>query len=443
MLGYFIAAAVVLIAIATFVNPFTGLMGLMAVFVIRPGELYPQVGILHAERVLGILVFISMFFNRGKLILPQITKRLLAFWGVMLLGVLFAYWRSAAFWGAADFFKIVLYHILIVNIVDTPKRFKAMLLLYAVLIGFISLTALYSYHSGDAMVRNGFERAVGITSAAGDPNSLGVTVVSGLPLILLFASKQHTFLLRLLAISVAMISIFTVVYTGSRTAGVALLFVAFVFGITRKQGLLYLPIFAIVFLTVWMVIPQNYQGRFRSIEDRDTDLSYTNRVRAWHAGWQMFKDYPLTGVGTGVFPNANGARYWPGYGRKIWLQPHSLYVQLLAEQGTLGVIAFAAFLFAIFSTNFKIRRGFKSLKAPPIWAARYPLACNLTLLVLLFAGYAGHSLYRQTWYLMGALTASLYVLMQKNAFAPPAEEPPAEHEEWDTLETLDEPQPAG
>jgi O-antigen ligase len=171
-------------------------------------------------------------------------------------------------------------------------------------------------------------------------------------------------------------------------------------------------------------------------------MSYMNRVRAWHAGWEMFKDYPITGVGTGVFPNANGAEYWPGAGRKIWLQPHSLYIQLLAEQGILGIIAFTTFLVGIFSTNMKLRRAFKSLKSPPIWAARLPLACNLTLLVLLFTGYAGHSLYRQTWYMMAALTASLALLVQQNAFEPKTDEVTPASQEWDIVEALNEPQPA-
>jgi O-antigen ligase len=203
-----------------------------------------------------------------------------------------------------------------------------------------------------------------------------------------------------------------------------------------------LPVFAIIFITVWAVIPESYQGRFKSIENRENDMSYQNRVRAWHAGWEMFKDYPITGVGTGVFPNANGAEYWPGAGRKIWLQPHSLYVQLLAEQGILGVIAFVAFLISVFSGNLKLRRALKDLKEPPTWASKFPLACTLIFLVLLFTGYSGHSLYRHTWYMMAALTAALTLLVEQNAFGNKPEEPSGTADTWDSMEIVDEPQPA-
>jgi hypothetical protein len=37
----------------------------------------------------------------------------------------------------------------------------------------------------------------------------------------------------------------------------------------------------------------------------------------------------------------------------------------------------------------------------------FPYACNMTLIGLLFEGYAGHDLYRSSWYMMAALSAAL------------------------------------
>jgi O-antigen ligase len=149
-----------------------------------------------------------------------------------------------------------------------------------------------------------------------------------------------------------------------------------------------------------------------SVETRDQDLSYINRVYAWKAGWKMFEHNPLTGIGLFNFPDANGAKYWPEPGRKVWLQPHSLYVQTAAELGLVGIAAFGWFLWSLYQLNRKIRQNAKGRY--PKWVQYYPTACNFSLFVLLFTGYSSHSLYRSTWYLLAAMTACMYSLTQQS-----------------------------
>ena len=127
----------------------------------------------------------------------------------------------------------------------------------------------------------------------------------------------------------------------------------------------------------------------------------------------MFKDNPLTGVGTGEFSNANGAKYWPGPRPKLWLNAHSLYIQLLAELGLVGVLAFTFFLVTLFRLNRRLSQQLASVADCPSWMRQFPTACMLTLLVLLFAGYSSHNLYRSTWYMVAALTASLQLILAR------------------------------
>ncbi len=54
----------------------------------------------------------------------------------------------------------------------------------------------------------------------------------------------------------------------------------------------------------------------------------------------MFESNPITGVGAGNYEFANGTKFWPGEGRKIWLDAHSLYFKILGELGLIGIITF-------------------------------------------------------------------------------------------------------
>jgi len=147
----------------------------------------------------------------------------------------------------------------------------------------------------------------------------------------------------------------------------------------------------------------------------------------------MFKDRPITGVGAGQFANANGAKYWPDKLHPIWLQPHSLYVQVMGELGTLGTAAFLAFLITLVRTNMELSRRLRSLTNVSGLAKCFPLACTLSVWVLLFAGYAGHTLYRNTWYMLAAMSGALATRLERN---PESQEQRAAGQEAEPTEPL-------
>ncbi|MFQ5778488.1 MAG: O-antigen ligase family protein, partial [Terriglobia bacterium] len=134
---------------------------------------------------------------------------------------------------------------------------------------------------------------------------------------------------------------------------------------------------------------------------------------AWRAGWEMFKDHPLTGVGSMQFPNANGAKYWPNQRNPVWLNAHSLYFQVLGELGLLGTLIFLLFVVNLLRTNKRLGHILSGDGSTARWLQAFPLACTLSLVVLLFAGYSSHNLYRSTWYLLAGLSASLYAMASR------------------------------
>jgi O-antigen ligase len=419
------AAFFIGIMIYSLKSPFVGLVGMVASDVLRPGELYEQIAFLHIERTLAILVLISFILKVKKIEWPPVTKTLFFFWFTMFLSIPLSIWPSDSLSNVIAFGRLIIYHILIVNLVRTEQRFKAFLLVYTLLIGWVAASSLIAFSQG--VIYHGteaVERVEATNSFGGNPNSLGTTMVVSLPLVMLLLTKKSG-IGRLIAVAVIVLCIATVIFTGSRTAFVALVFLIMVAPLLRKKGLLYVPVAVLLVAMVWIATPQAYKERYLSVEERNKDVSYELRLTTWSAGWQMFKDRPITGIGMGEFGVANGVKYWPDRARPRWYNAHSLYLQTISELGIMGAIGFLAFLYQLFKLNGRQQRRLEPHKELPAYLRMFPYACNMTLIGLLFAGYAGHDLYRSSWYMMAALSAAL-AYIPINESEPDGDTPPEE-----------------
>ena len=407
----------VILALSTFVNPFLGLLGLLVINLIRPGEIYPLFAMFRVERFFAILVLLSFFLNNYKLVFPPITKRLLLFYGAILLGVPFAVWRMGAFQGGIEFGKVVFYHLLIVALVTTRQRLRHFLIVLTCLVGFLALSSFILYATGHYQLRMGIDRAEGLTSSGGDPNTLGITLVSMLPFAGLLLLSRGMGFWRWIGLVVAGASVCTVVITGSRTAFFSMMFLFFVFALTTKFGVVVLPAAVLMLGLIWFVTPEQYKNRYLSVQRLDTDASYQARVHSRKIGWQMFLHNPVTGVGIRQFGNASGMQYSKeaGLARRSWLNAHNLYIQLLAELGLVGTICWLAFAGTTFLQNLRLIKILKADDTVPPWMRFYPTAANLSMLCLFLAGFAAHSLYRTSWYMCGALTAALTIMIAKES----------------------------
>ncbi len=68
------------------------------------------------------------------------------------------------------------------------------------------------------------------------------------------------------------------------------------------------------------------------------------RVSQWYAGWQMFADNPILGVGIGNYPKAYETYALPGWPTGVG-HAHNYYLNLAAEGGLVTFAAFILFLF--------------------------------------------------------------------------------------------------
>ena len=112
----------------------------------------------------------------------------------------------------------------------------------------------------------------------------------------------------------------------------------------RKRYLLALPVVAVV---VVLLSPQPVKDRIFSYIDL-TDVTLNERIYAWHGGMNIFREYPLTGVGQENLGQVYANHRHPKDPRLRFTHLHSNFLQTAAELGALGLLAWLAIWIAYF-----------------------------------------------------------------------------------------------
>lgn len=408
-MGFVVVAVLFILAMIGLARPYIGLLALLLVMELQPGELYPYLAPLHLERVIAGMLLFGFILHGAKWRFPAPTKWFLAFYGAMIAAIPLAFWRANTAGSCIQFLETVVYVLFAVALLTTEARIRWFILVDVLLVDWLGGCALWNYQHGVWQVTMNIERAIGITSSAGDPNTMATTLLTSIPLSILLLTRGNPTWMRLIGLASIAIDVVTIVDTGSRSAALGIIFLVALLVFRKRKNLIYLPILVALSPIVWSVIPQQYKARYETVDHLKTDESYQNRVRSWQGGIAMFKSNPLTGIGPGNYAIANGEKFWPGPGRKVWLQAHSLYFQLLGELGLIGIVTFGGYLICVFRLNFRLRKQLKILQTSA-FLQNAPGLCSIMLCQLLFAGYAAHVLYRSTWFTVGVISASVSLL---------------------------------
>jgi len=102
---------------------------------------------------------------------------------------------------------------------------------------------------------------------------------------------------------------------------------------------------------------EEYFGVFdvRGVQVDDANFALVERMAHWQAAWEMFSDHPTFGVGFG-----NYQVVYPDYALPRWNDPlghaHNYYLNVAAEAGALGLIAYVVLWVAAFAQGWRAVR---------------------------------------------------------------------------------------
>ncbi|MDQ3608080.1 MAG: O-antigen ligase family protein [Actinomycetota bacterium] len=188
------------------------------------------------------------------------------------------------------------------------------------------------FTSGGALVSR-------VSAGFGQPNQLGGFLVLVLPFVLAGALASGR---RLPWLAVLAIATFAVYASFSRGALIALVLVPLVF-VGGRRIFLAAPLLV---LLVAFATPDLVRERFATVTESGSEVA--TRADFYETALEIWLRSPFLGVGPGGFPAAYAEARVPGKGfvPATLFQPpphaHNLALQLLSEQGLLGLLAFTA-----------------------------------------------------------------------------------------------------
>ncbi len=419
----------VAVALIMFVNPTLGANILIIVIFSNISDELTNMGYPGISKPLVLVVGITIvaryiYFEKApsaRSKTGQIEASLFLYFIIYSASVVMASDQGLAISAILDVFKdiIVIYCILFAlrNSVALKQSIWVVILVTFV----VSLFGVYQSISGNyaqtffgtAMVTME-DYAVRLGGPINAPNMWGQTVVSVIALVIFRIIHERRTSIKLLSILILGVLLYEALNTYSRGAylalGVVVLLIFFVFEdkfnpmiAIAGVGLIILtipflpPIYMERFKTVLVLAPSNENGVYQ-------DSSFRGRSSEMLTGLSMFTSSPFLGVGAGNYkPN------YQEFTQKIGIEtraeardPHSLYVQLLAENGMFGFLAFVGVMISLFGGLAKAKRSIEHL--PILKQAWSPWISSLqvSLIGYLIAATFLHAAYiRYFWILVG------------------------------------------
>lgn len=231
--------------------------------------------------------------------------------------------------------KTLIVFIVMVNVLRTERRLRAMMLLALITGGIMTITALIDYSAGRTGIYE--ERAnVAISNMFGEPNSLALHLVTMIPLALVLGVGRSNVLKKLLYLGGSLAMIAGVFATFSRGGFLGLVAAGFVLAwkLGRRNRFAIVGIVVIAVVAALLFAPGGYGARLGSIFNPTSEASASARQALLTRSFWVAVTSPLLGVGIGNL-------------RIVLIHDqvsHNAYTQIGGDMGLIALTLYLMFL---------------------------------------------------------------------------------------------------
>lgn len=368
-------------------------IGLFAALILMP--FVPTMAVVGMVMVSAAAFVLKLISNADfKLVKTPLDAPLAIFTLVMFISAATSFARGNSINIFLVYFAFVLSYYLAVNAVRTKRQLFALItaMLFAG-VG-VALYGIYQHIFGFAegttwTDTDMFEDiATRVISTFGNPNVLGEYLLLLIPIGAGYILARPSSFNKLVSLAVTALLSLCMVYTYSRGNWIGLMVAIALFFMFYDGRIVWLGVIAMFFAP--LLLPQTVINRLMSVGDTaDTSTSY--RVYIWMGTISMLRDYWLCGVGLGT--EAFNAIY-PYYSYSGIVAPHShnLYLQIITENGFLGIITFLSIIFTYYRMSISAIVGMKNDKSKRM------LTATVTGLAAGMFGYLVQGMFDNVWY---------------------------------------------
>ena len=306
--------------------------------------------------------------------------------------------------------KILLFTIVMILLVNTKERLRGVVLVTAGSLGLLAVKgALFGLRtSGEARVWGPPD------SFLSDNNAFGLALNMCLPLLFFLAVQEKRKWMRIAIWITFASTILVILLTYSRGALLGLSVVLTALMLKSRHKVVGAFFMVVVAFFVFSFAPEAWMQRMGRFFSGDLDASAEQRLVSWGTSWNFAHDYPLTGGSFDVLPNVEVFQHYQPRPLPLGFLssgPHSIYFQLLADQGFPGLGLFILLIGSCYWSLWKVRIEARSIP-PANYLVPYAQMVEVSILGFLVSGAFLGFVYLDVIYQMIGLVVVLKVLLR-------------------------------
>jgi len=360
-------------------------------------------------QAVGIATLVGVLLSKERKQVPwtalTITWILFIVW--MNLTTIFAIYPGDAFQEWDRTMKIMLFSFVTILVMAKPERINALVWTIVFSLGFFGVKGGIF-----AVLTGGNYRVYGPEgSFIEDNNALALALIMILPLmryLQIITKHRLVYWGFIAAMGLTALSILSSHSRGAFLAGASMV----IFLWLKSQHKLWMGIALLVIIPALLsTMPEKWFDRMDTIETYEEDSSAMGRINAWWFAYNLAKDRPLIGGGFQTFSPELFLLYAPD--PEDFHDSHSIYFEVLAEQGFIGLALFLTLGILAFRTGTRIIHSTRD-NNELLWAYHLAAMLQVSLVGYAVGGAFLGLAYFDLYYSLIALLVLLRLVIEKD-----------------------------
>jgi probable O-glycosylation ligase (exosortase A-associated) len=291
---------------------------------------------LQLNLVIVVITFIAWVVSREPKRLPMnsATVMIMLFMAWMTLTTMTSLAPANSWFHWDLHIKNLVFALAVMAVMRTQVRIQALIWIMVLSIGYFGVKG-----GGFTIANGGAYTVLGPPeSIIEDRNHLALACCMIIPMMNYLRVTTANRLIKIGLMMAMALTIISVIGSYSRGGFLALSVTALVFWLRSSGKLMTMVLLLACFVPAVSLMPASWKDRIGTIENYQKDDSVQGRFDAWNYAMRVAKDRPL--LGGGLATTEVGAvfhKYVPGRPQRA---AHSIYFQVLGDQGPIGLMIF-------------------------------------------------------------------------------------------------------
>lgn len=366
-----------------FTRPWIGILTFSWLSYMNPHR-YAWIDFPFAE-IVALTVLAGYLFtdDKDKFHMERETMLILILWLLFTINCFTAWDPNQAWYDLQQTSKVLLMSLLTLPLINNKIKLRYLILVIGFSLGLLGLKgAVFTILSGGVYNVRGPDN-----SFIGGEGDFALALNMTLPLLFFQARNESTKWFKLSLYTCFLGSLTSIIFTFRRGGFLALAVVIFLLLLKSNRRIIAGTFVVVVLFSAPFFISEKWFNRMETIQTYQEDASAMGRINAWRLAWNAALDNPLTGTGFGGLKWGTGARYIyrPDNNEPIAGDSHSIYFEVLGEQGFISFAVYMSLLASVIISMQKLKWKFKNIKSCS-WICNYADMIQVSILAYMAGG---------------------------------------------------------